>query len=204
MKNEQDAEPKDIDHRTPVGAGSDSLLDHEYDGIREFDNPLPAWWKNVFWATFVFAIAYVLWFHVRGDGQPVMTEYQAAMSAWEKQQEKMALANPITEETLSEAMHSEATISAGAEIFSKECTMCHGASGEGKIGPNLTDGHWLHGEGRLMDIHQVVKNGVTGQMPAWEKKLGPGGMRKVVAYVGTLRNTNKPGKEPQGKPVQEN
>ena len=47
------------------------LSDHMYDGIQEYENPMPRWWVWTFWGTFYFAICYVLWFHVFMRGTSV-------------------------------------------------------------------------------------------------------------------------------------
>ena len=70
------------------------------------------------------------------------------------------------------------------------------------IGPNLTDNAWIHGAGKLTDIYGVVDGGVAAKgMPAWGRQLTPIELRKVVAFVGTLRGTNVPGKAAEGTPV---
>jgi cytochrome c oxidase cbb3-type subunit 3 len=84
-------------------------------------------------------------------------------------------------------------------LYEERCASCHADGGRGLIGPNLTDGYWLHGKGSMLDIYDVVANGVPAKgMPAWSKQLSAIEVSKLVAYVGTLKNTNVPGKEPQG------
>ena len=86
--------------------------------------------------------------------------------------------------------------------FAERCAVCHGAEGQGVIGPNLTDASWIHGKGQLMDIFGVVSHGVPAKgMPAWELTLKPIEVRKLVAFVGTMRGKNLPGKAPEGQPV---
>jgi len=86
--------------------------------------------------------------------------------------------------------------------FTARCAACHAAEGQGLIGPNLTDDHCIHGEGGLMDIYQVISHGVpTKGMPAWELQLKPIEVRKLAAYVFTLRGKNLPGKAPEGHPI---
>src|SRR5690606_17572703 len=55
----------------------DMLLEDEYDGILEYDNPRPAWWKNIFWGSFVFSLGYLFWFHLGGNGGSVQDEYES-------------------------------------------------------------------------------------------------------------------------------
>jgi cytochrome c oxidase cbb3-type subunit 3 len=84
-------------------------------------------------------------------------------------------------------------------IFTQRCAMCHGEQGQGIIGPNLTDGHWLHGKGTLMDIHGIVSDGVDAKgMPAWKLQLSAVQVRQLAAYVGTMRGKKVPGKAPEG------
>jgi hypothetical protein len=53
------------DHDRARPGEMDHLLDHEYDGIQEYDNPLPLWWLAIFWATIVFTPLYILFYHYR-------------------------------------------------------------------------------------------------------------------------------------------
>ena len=53
----------------------DVLLDHEYDGIRELDNKLPPWWLYLFYITIVFAVIYMIHYHVTGTGDLSHSEY---------------------------------------------------------------------------------------------------------------------------------
>jgi len=90
-------------------------------------------------------------------------------------------------------------LSDASAIFTTRCKPCHAEHGEGLIGPNLTDGSWIHGKGSLMDIYGVVATGVQVKgMPAWEKLLTPIELQKVVALVGSLRGKNLPGKAAEG------
>ena len=91
---------------------------------------------------------------------------------------------------------------AGAQqVFISKCSSCHGQRGEGGIGPNLTDEYWLHGGGALLDIYDVVSNGVPAKgMVAWKNQLRQGELMVVSAFVGTLQGTSPPNaKAPQGK-----
>jgi cytochrome c oxidase cbb3-type subunit 3 len=86
--------------------------------------------------------------------------------------------------------------------FRVRCVQCHAERGQGNIGPNLTDEHWLYGSASLMELYEVIANGrpLKG-MPTWSKVLRPVELAQVVAYVGTLRNSNVPGRPPQGTRV---
>ena len=73
------------DTTTVPAATSDepALLAHSYDGIREYDNPLPGWWRAIFWGSIVFAAGYYVWFHVASYGETPDHKYQAALADYQ-------------------------------------------------------------------------------------------------------------------------
>lgn len=167
---------------------------HEYDGIEEADNELPKWWVAVFLGTIVFGGAYYLVYekyHVK----PSPTEELAAVMA-----ERSRNTGELNDAQLLAAAKDPKAVGAGKAAYTTNCVACHGAKLEGSIGPNLTDSHWLHG-GAPTNIFATVRDGVPAKgMPTWGAILGPQGVRDVTAYVITLRNTQIPGKTPQGEP----
>jgi cytochrome c oxidase cbb3-type subunit 3 len=182
----------------PEVHGAD-LLDHEYDGIREYDNPLPGWWKKIFWGSFLFAIGYLFHYHLSGNGTSVHDAYEQEMAGVRAEQARKALGESVSEASLKQLMGDPKLMADAKAIFALRCTPCHGEHAQGVIGPNLTDAYWIHGTGTLMDIHQTVSDGVTTKgMPAWKMQLSPVQLREVAAFVGTLRGTNTPGKAPEG------
>jgi cytochrome c oxidase cbb3-type subunit 3 len=183
-------------------AAEPALLDHEYDGIKEYDNPMPRWWTSTFWATVVFSLGYLLVYHVSGRVRSVQGEYAEQVRVASEIEAKRALADTVSESSLSKLMADATTIGEAKLIFETSCQACHGEEGRGLIGPNLTDDYWVHGKGMLMDIHGVVRSGViTKGMPAWDRQLTPIQLRKVVAYVGTLRGKHLAGKPPEGTKI---
>jgi cytochrome c oxidase cbb3-type subunit III len=90
----------------------------------------------------------------------------------------------------------------GKEIFTGKCVACHGALGEGGVGPNLTDEYWLHG-GTINDIFKTIKNGVPEKgMISWKATLKPNEIQSVSNYIASLAGTTPPnGKAPQGDKV---
>ena len=180
------------------------LLDHTYDGIQEFDNPMPRWWVYLFWATIVFSVLY--WLNVPGFGigKGRVSDYDRDMAAAAAAAAKQRAAEPAgaSPEQLM-AMTKDATVLAlGKEAFTQNCAACHRLDAGGQIGPNLTDDYWLHGAA-LEQIHKVVTDGVLEKgMPPWGKVLKPAQLDAVVAYVYTLRGTTVPNpKAPQGELV---
>jgi cytochrome c oxidase cbb3-type subunit III len=174
----------------------DRLIEHSYDGIQEYDNPMPRWWVLTFWATIVFSVMYT--FDVGfGTGEGRVAQYAADMAAW--REAHPAGGAPVdTAALLAMAANADA-VHEGGETFAKYCAACHAADGGGLIGPNLTDSSWLHG-GRIDEIHAVIANGVLAKgMPAWAKQLKPEEVDQVTAYVWSLYgSTPAQPKAPEG------
>ena len=174
------------------------LLDHEYDGIREYDNPLPGWWVFGFWASFFFAIGYIV-FYAAGRGLSVAEDYEQDMAQARAVQARRSLGEKVSEPGLITLMQNPALMKDAKAVFTQRCTPCHGEHGQGVIGPNLTDAYWIHGHGSLLDIHHTVSEGVPEKgMPAWKMQLSPLEVRELAAYVGSIRGRNLPGKAPEG------
>lgn len=153
----------------------DKVLGHadEADGIEEYDNPLPAWWIGLFVVSVVFGVIYAVDYHFLSH-RSIAGDYDAEV------------ADAITRWPPAQAMVLEATpevLAQGKEIFTTNCSACHGADMHGGIGPNLTDTTWVHG-GTIGDITGVITNGVAAKgMPTWGPVLGPERVAKVAAYV---------------------
>ena len=180
------------------------ILDHSYDGIREYDNPLPGWWSAIFWVTIVFAVAYGVFYHVGGWGKTPDQTYRSALTAYEDQRgaRDQAEAASVNEDVVKRRAEDPAILATGRSVFVARCASCHTDDGRGLIGPNLTDDYQLHGHSR-MDIFSTVKKGVPGTaMLAWGEQLPPSDVIAVAAYVTTLRGQHIPGKAREGQPVQ--
>lgn len=177
----------------------DRIFEHEYDGIQEYDNPLPGWWMLIFWATILFSAWYVVYFHM-GQGETIQQQYDREMLAlYDLQTKQLLKLGPITDQTiLGFTAKPDMMVSAGA-LFAQRCAVCHGNAGQGNIGPNLTDDYWLHG-GRPTEIYHTITEGVPAKgMISWKTQLGAGQILALAAYVETLHGTNPPNpKAPQG------
>lgn len=189
------------DETMPQGADEVPLTTHEYDGIQEFDNPMPAWWRWMFIATIVWSPLYILGIELR-----IVPNYEdnltAELAVQRGLQEAGAVELPGTDEgALLAAAADPSATQQGGELYMKNCAACHGPQGQGLIGPNLTDDAWLHG-GSLGDIHRVVTEGVPAKgMPPWGPVLSATDVVAVVAFLETLRGTNPPNpKAPEGAP----
>lgn len=182
---------------------ADIPLDHDFDGIQEYDNRLPNWWLFTLYGSIVFSVGYWLFYHTFSVG---FTQDQG----WKREEEVAAQAQieremgkPVTAESLLLMTKVPAQLEAGARLFQQKCAQCHGAQAAGDIGPNLTDEFWLHGPDPVQ-IYNTVMNGVLDKgMQAWKDQLGPVRVRQAVAFVLTRKGLNVPGKAPQGKPTAE-
>jgi cytochrome c oxidase cbb3-type subunit 3 len=188
----------------PEKTDEPALMAHAYDGIHEYDNPLPGWWRAIFWATIVFAAGYFVWFHVAGYGETPDRKYTAALADYQDKKglREAADAANVSEDLIKRDAGDGTVTQHGAEIFAARCASCHTADGRGLIGPNLTDLYQLHGTSR-MDIFNTVRAGVSGTaMPAWGEQMAATDVVAVASFVVTLRGTNVVGgKAPQGQPV---
>jgi len=179
----------------------DHLLEHSYDGIQEFDNPMPRWWVYLFWATIIFSILYFFNVPGFGVGKGRIADYDRDIAAAASADAKRKAAQPAgaSGEQLTAMTKDASVVALGKQVFGQNCAACHRADAGGQIGPNLADDYWLHG-GTLEQIHTTVVDGVLEKgMPPWGKVLKPNQLDAVVAYIYTLRGTNPPNpKAPQG------
>ena len=179
--------------------GQERLLDHEYDGIKEYDNPMPRWWLASFWVTIVFSILYLLNLPGIGVGKGRIADYDADMAAAAAIAAQHDPLAGLTNETLVAAAADPTQRTLGETTYATMCASCHLADGGGLIGPNLTDSYWIHG-GEPLDIMRSIVVGVADKgMPPWGKTLKPDQLKAVAGYVLTLRGTTpKAPKAPQG------
>lgn len=177
---------------------SDVMLEHDYDGIRELDNVLPPWWVNLFYATIIFGLIYIVRFHVVGDYTQA-EEFNQEVALANVEIEKNKAANPVEEVTVDKVvlLTDAESLAKGKEIFTNACAACHKADGGGVVGPNLTDEFWINGGG-IKNVFKLIsegsKNNVT--MVGWAKTLGTKEVQKVASYVISLQGTKPAGAKP--------
>lgn len=183
---------------TPEKSTGDKVV-HVYDDIQEEDNQLPNWWLFILFATIVFGFGYWFVYHTTKQAPNPPEVYRADVEALKKAR---AAANPMSDEALADLAKDPAMLAAGQEVYKTTCASCHAQDGQGLVGPNLTDKFWIHGN-KPTDIAKAVDEGFADKgMPPWGPVLGPDKVRKVTAYVLSLKGKNLPGKEPQGEPVE--
>lgn len=188
---------------------------HEWDGIRELDNPLPNWWRWIFWASVVWAIGYwiaypawplatdytrgVLGYSTRGElavEMAVAREAQAGLRA--------GLAAASLEEIRTAPDLLAFALAGGRSAFGVNCSQCHGSGAQGFVGyPNLNDDEWLWG-GTLEEIRATIAHGVRNEddedarwseMPAFlrDEILDEGQIADVAEFVLALSGQSQDG-----------
>jgi cytochrome c oxidase cbb3-type subunit 3 len=183
-----------------TGHDRDEVREHEFDGIREYDNRLPNWWLFTLYGSIVFAVLYWLSLHTWRWSPLSHQQYEEEMGRAAQVQLAAMASQQLSDEALTLMSQIPETVARGQAVFEGFCVACHRADGSGQVGPNLTDAYWLHG-GRPMQIHRTVTSGVPEKgMAAWGDQLGPARVQDVVAFVLTLKGKDRPGKEPQGEP----
>ncbi len=174
---------------------------HDYDGIHELDNRMPPWLAFLFQGTIVFAVIYLIIYHMTSIGDLPMAELEKETQVIEAKKTaflEKAAAN-INENSVT-LLTDAKTLEEGKAIFTANCAACHAADGGGTVGPNLTDEYWIHGGG-IKNVFKTVKYGIPEKgMISWEKQLNPVKMQQVSSYIISLKGT-KPAvpKAPQGE-----
>ncbi len=190
MTDETTANASDTEGYTP----DDDLVEgHDYDGIKEYDNPVPPWLSLIFAGTIIWSGFYVVAINLGyisryeeslDDGLAELQQLQS--QAKEKTPE-------VTQQMLAKAADSQEAIDAAESAFMGNCANCHGKQGQGLVGPNLTDKYWIHG-GSLKDIYKTLQNGVTEKgMPAWGATFDQEQIVNLTAYVRSLQGTDPSG-----------
>lgn len=208
---------KHIDEVTGV-----STTGHEWDGIKELNNPLPRWWVWTFYATIVWAIGYtiaypawpllssatsgVLGYSSRADIKNELAAAEAAKSDY-----VAAIAAKPVDEILADERLRTFAAAAGAAKFKVNCVQCHGSGAEGSKGfPNLNDDDWLWG-GSADAIYKTIAHGArfapdpdtrVSEMPAFKDILEPGQVADVAAFTASLSGIKAdPAKVEAGRPL---
>jgi cytochrome c oxidase cbb3-type subunit 3 len=168
---------------------TDKTTGHNYDGIEELDNPLPAWWFYMFVLTIVWGVGYLVIYPGMGNfpgllGWTQLQQHEREVTAADAQFQAMRdryLALPVEEIAADPAVRKM-----GMRLFANNCAQCHGADAKGSYGfPNLADTDWLFG-GSAADITASIAQGRQAAMPAWGGIIGEQGVADVTAYIQSL------------------
>ncbi len=162
---------------------------HDFDGIQEYDNPLPLWWVGLFVATIVFAIGYLVYYPGLGNfpGLGHWTSHEQWQRDVDAQRAEFApLYQRLAAMSEAELHDNKQAQQIGRRLFLNNCSSCHGASARGGFGfPNLTDDEWQWG-GDFDTIKTTIRGGRVAAMPAWGPALGDAGVADMTQYVLSL------------------
>lgn len=137
------------------------MIEHDYDGIKELDNPPPPWLMWLFYITVFWALGYVAYFHFFHVGPLQAEEYKNEMAEAAKKYKKT---NTNTENII--LLADAASLDAGSAIYTKSCAACHGPEGKGGIGVNLSDNKWIYGKD-IKKVFETIKNGTSKGMASF-------------------------------------
>jgi len=199
--------PNNPGEQLPEGS---PLTDHTYDGIAEYDNPLPGWWKAMFWGSIAFSALYWAWFEM-GPGTTVIEQYEASVARADEEAAARLRARFADLElkpdaaTLMALMGNEETMQAQAKVWQAKCAVCHYSDGRGVVGPNMTDDAYLNVR-TLADFPRIVAEGVIEKgMTPFRGQLSEEEIIQIAAYAAWLRgrepdlSSGPPAKDAQGE-----
>lgn len=176
--------------KQPLVLDAKNTTGHSYDGIEEFNNPLPRWWMWLFWMTVVIGIIYLMLYPGLGKFKGMLNwtsqkQYNTQRVFAKKEYE------PIFKKYYKEPIvilaKDPKAMQIAQRLFANNCAGCHGINAQGAVGfPNLTDDDWLHG-GTPEIIETTILNGRTGIMPPMGQAIGgEEGIAEVTAYIRSL------------------
>lgn len=170
--------------------GLEVLRPHKFDGIQEFDNPMPNWWLAILGTSIAFALGYWAVNHAYGPdiepGRILMEEM--ALAAQEAAKQSGQLSDPL----LWTMSRDQAVVNNGRAVYATSCAPCHLPDLAGAIGPNLKDNIWIHG-GNPMTVLRIITEGVAAKgMPTWGPVLGRQKIAEVAAFIMSHHQEGEP------------
>lgn len=182
-------------------AFENKILDHDVDGIKEYDNPMPGWLWAILWGTVVFTILYIGFYALAFAPASMNAEFRVDEVELRKNTQAYYATHPIvppSADVLLQGAVDAKVLELGKARFVKTCAPCHGESAQGLIGPNLADNRWLYG-GQVVQVFTTVAKGVPAKgMPTWGRVLPPPELAAVVSYVRSVQGTS-PANPKQGE-----
>lgn len=169
--------------------GKDFLLDHEYDGIREYDNPTPGWWHAIFLGSVLFSVFYFGFWQFSPLAYTPQEAWQMKQSAETKK--LFAALGDVRADVpdMLKLMHDEKLMQYAQGVFLSNCAQCHAKDGGGINGVNLTDEYFKNVK-VMPDIYNVITNGANnGAMPSWRNNFSDKERVLIAAYAASLRGT---------------
>jgi len=174
-----------LTRKMPGESSPDKTTGHVFDGIEEYNKPMPKWWLNMFWLSIAYAILYVAYYglaNYSGLSGWSSTKQLAEETAAHERKYGEAFER-FSKTPVAELKDNEQAMRMGQQMFINNCAICHGQTAQGYYGfPNLSDDDWLYG-GEAHSIKATIASGRRGQMPAWKDTLGKNGVAVVTEYV---------------------
>ena len=187
---------------------TERTMGHSFDGIEEYDNPMPKWWLHLFIGTIFFALGYLVLYPGLGNYKGLLNWTSAG-----QHQREVELANQmygplyaeLAQRPISDLAEDPRALKMGQRLFATNCALCHGSSATGAMGfPNLTDNDWLYG-----GDPEIIKTTITGGRNAMMPARGAAGnlsdaeVSQVAAYVRSVAGAEdvKPALVESGKTV---
>lgn len=163
---------------------------HGPDGLSEADHSMPRWMFLVFWGTIAWGIAYVVFMPGLGINLLKYSQYQVYEAEVAEAKAKFASAGGGDLATLlAAAVKDPAAVERGEATYKSSCAACHGAEGQGAIGPSFKDATWLYG-GKPAEIAHTIAEGTAKGMPPFKTSLSATQLSEVTAYIHAV-NTGK-------------
>ena len=165
-------------------------MDHVWDeDLVELNNPLPSWWKNMFYITIIFSVGYLALYPGLGSWEGLLGWTQKGQYERELTKAEETFGPIYTgylEKDVVSLANDPDAVKTGRRLFNNYCALCHGSDAAGSHGfPNLADSDWLYG-GEPENIKASIAHGRSGAMPAWGKILGNDGVFNVSEYILSL------------------
>ncbi|MBI6852199.1 MULTISPECIES: cytochrome-c oxidase, cbb3-type subunit III [Pseudomonas syringae group] len=202
---------------------TEETVGHSFDGIEEYDNPLPRWWFMLFVGTIVFALGYLALYPGLGNWKGLLPGYTYAdnekqrqfsdgqqgwtgVHEWEKEIARAEnrfgpLFAKYAAMPIEDVAKDPQALKMGGRLFASNCSVCHGSDAKGAYGfPNLTDADWRWG-GDPQTIKTSILKGRHAVMPAWGEVVGEQGVRDVSAYILTGLDGRKLPEDAKADPV---
>jgi cytochrome c oxidase cbb3-type subunit 3 len=174
----------------------DLLMDHEYDGIRELDNHMPAWWLWLFYFTIAWGVGYMVYYYMLGGPtQEELYEQEMAAAAEQYGLEPEGDGGETEVSDFSWAfLEDQERIEEGREIYMSNgnlCYTCHGANGEGIVGPNITDDLWIHGCSAKEIASSIIEGYPDRGMIAYGSgaRLSDEQVQSLISYIASIQGT---------------
>ena len=174
---------KPIDGESKQG----DVTSHSYDGIEEYNNPMPRWWLWLFYIAIIFALIYYVLYGGLGAipgvlGWSQTNQYEAELK--EAAEKYDPIFKGYAQQPVAELAKNPQAMETGKRLFLTYCSICHGSDARGDRGfPNLADNDWLYGN---TNIKQSIMQGREGAMPAFRAMVGDQGVSELTSYVYSL------------------